>query len=199
MVRVTSVRWQRNTKRQIQLLVVVTSINATMNHRISFTQISFPLSLFMAQSTDLNTVAKSPKNNEKIFFPLERYGCSVGPLNLLDSTHNLARAFWPSREKRHKGKRKRGWELRGKKNWRNLLKATNRANILRSHDNDPTKGLSVWMTLLVFGQVPPRFYAKQLAGAKNYNHNHNYYYLKKKKGEKKENLFSRFKQTNKQQ
>lgn len=55
------------------------------------------------------------------------------------------------------------------------------------------------MTLLVFGQVPPRFYAKQLAGAKNYNHNHNYYYLKKKKGEKKENLFSRFKQTNKQQ
>lgn len=115
MVRVTSVRSQRNTKRQIQLLVVVTSINATMNHRISFTQISFSLSLFMAQSTDLNTVAKSPKNNEKIFFPLERYGCSVGPLNLLDSTHNLARAFWPSREKRHKGKRKRGWELRGKK------------------------------------------------------------------------------------
>lgn len=52
------------------------------------------------------------------------------------------------------------------------------------------------MTLLVFGQVPPRFYAKQLAGAKNYNHNHNYYYFKKK-GEKRKSVFQI--QTNKQQ
>lgn len=123
MVRVTSVRSQRNTKRQIQLLVVVTSVNATMNHRISFTQISFSLSLFMAQSTDLNTVAKSPKNNEKIFFPLERYYCSVGPLNLLDSTHNLARAFWPSREKRHRGKAKEGMRIEREEKLKKFIKS----------------------------------------------------------------------------
>lgn len=103
-------------KQQIQILILVTSNNATWAIIFSFNQLSFPLSL-LCQPTDLNSVAKSPKQWEDILF-LERYYRNVGPLNMLASTYNPARAFWSSRKKKHKGK----WRDEGEENLKKLLK-----------------------------------------------------------------------------